>query len=121
MTAFRKSLQHALRALRFVAKNETNFQLEIFAGFIAVLFAIYFQFSRFEWVILVGTIGAVLALECLNTSAEYLLDILKPRLTLQVQIVKDVMAAVVLIGAITATLIGCMLFFPHVIELSRTL
>lgn len=62
---------------------------------------------------------AVLAMELLNTALEYFADLLKPRLNHYVLVVKDVMAAAVLVTAMGALTIGLIIFLPHFLEIVK--
>jgi diacylglycerol kinase len=59
------------------------------------------------------SIMAVLVLESLNTIFEHLSDILKPRLHDYVRIIKDIMAATVLITSLGALVVGIIIFWPY--------
>jgi diacylglycerol kinase (ATP) len=65
--------------------------------------------------VLVLTIGIVLAMEAVNTSVEKLADVVSPNYDERIKVVKDVMAAAVLITAIVACVVGCFLFIPKLI------
>ena len=73
-----------------------------------------YDLSRLESVALILVIISVLILEALNTIFEHLSDILKPRLHDYIKIIKDIMAAVVLMASIGAIIIGLMIFWPHI-------
>jgi undecaprenol kinase len=61
----------------------------------------------------------VLAMELLNTALEYFTDLLKPRLHHYVLVIKDTMAAAVLITSLGALIIGLIIFIPHFIRLIK--
>ena len=58
----------------------------------------------------------VMILELINSAVEKFADVLKPRLDLQVQTVKDIMAGMVLLASLGAILIGLVIFYPHLVE-----
>ena len=62
-------------------------------------------------------IFAVLAVELINTILERVVDILKPRVHPYAQLIKDVMAAAVLIASIGAVVIGTIIFYPYIKDL----
>jgi diacylglycerol kinase len=53
-----------------------------------------------------------LILELVNTIVERFVGLLEPRVHTYVAIIKDLMAAAVLIVSITAVIISCLVFFP---------
>lgn len=110
------SVQYALRGLAYVYKHERNFRVECFCTLL-VLFSLFFlQFSRIEIIVLLLLCAMVLILEIVNTVAEHFLDVLKPRLSYQVQVVKDILAGMVLVSVILSFVIGCIIYIPAAIE-----
>ena len=116
---FVKSLSCALRGLVHVIKNEKNFQNELVISFVVILAMIYFNVTRTETVALVLVIAGVLILELLNTVVERVVDILNPRIHPYARLIKDLMAAIVLISAIFAVIIGFIIFLPYIFALWR--
>lgn len=112
-----ESLRHAIRGLRLVYREERNFRFQLGVGVIVLILMMILPIRSAERIVLVLLIFVVLGLELLNSALEWLLDILKPRLHDQVAIVKDIMAALVLLAAIGAAVIGLMIFWPYIREL----
>jgi diacylglycerol kinase len=59
----------------------------------------------------------ILVVELVNTVVERVVDILKPRVHPYVKLIKDMMAAVVLISAVFASAIGIIIFYPYLRDL----
>ncbi len=114
ITQFAKSLSCATRGLIHVTKNEKNFQNELVAVALVIFAMYYFDVTRTEMVALVLVIAGVLILELLNTIVERVVDILKPRIHPYARLIKDLMAATVLISVIFAVIIGLIIFLPYI-------
>ncbi|MCX6763597.1 MAG: diacylglycerol kinase [Candidatus Moranbacteria bacterium] len=110
---FSESFFYALRGLRYIISHEKNFQNEVFIGLLVIIAMIYFQVTRAESVVLFLVIMTVLVLEILNTVMERVVDILKPRVHPYARLIKDLMAAGVLITSIVAIIIGLLIFIPY--------
>lgn len=110
---FRKSLRYALRGLGYAIKNEKNFQNEVVAAILVFAAMIYFRVTRAEMVVLILVIMGVLLAELMNTVMERVVDILKPRVHPYARLIKDLMAAGVLLVSILALVIGVIIFFPY--------
>ncbi len=61
----------------------------------------------------------VLIMELINTVFERIADVIKPRIHPYVRLIKDVMAAVVLISSLVAVAVGIIIFLPYVRELLK--
>lgn len=108
-----RSFRHAFDGLKYAVSYERNFQLElVFAIFVLALIFI-FKVKNWEAVVLVLMIMWVLITELTNTVVERVVDILKPRIHPYARLIKDIMAAVVLISAIVAILVGVIIFYPY--------
>ena len=70
--------------------------------------------SRADWCWIVLAISIVWTAEALNTAFEFLADAASPEFHPLVRDAKDVAAGAVLVTAIAATIIGVIIFWPHV-------
>ncbi|ASK63158.1 diacylglycerol kinase [Virgibacillus phasianinus] len=95
-----------------MCKSERNFRLHLLATFLVVIAGILLCLSKIEWMILIVVIGMVLVAETTNTAVEKLIDFLRPDIHPMAKIIKDIAAGSVLIAAIMAFIIGCILFIP---------
>ena len=76
----------------------------------------YFPTSPLEKVVLLAAIFAVLVLELINSVVERVTDFLKPGHSEEARLVKDLMAAIVLLASIGAVIIGLIIFVPYIIS-----
>lgn len=108
-----RSLRHASSGLKF-ALREQNFQIELFAGFCALAFSVFFRIARWELSVLILTILLVLMFEIINTIFERVIDILVPRQHPYAKVIKDMMAGAVLLACLGSLLIGLIVFLPYI-------
>ena len=113
MHKFFRSCRHAIRGIFYALREERNFHIELALAFTVAFLAWYFPLSGSERAILVIICGLVLSLELVNTSIERMLDMMKPRVHPYVRVIKDLVAGAVLIGSLTALLVGALIFFPY--------
>jgi diacylglycerol kinase len=108
-----KSFRYAGRGMKYVLKNEQNFQIEILGGLFVIILMFLFPTRSLEKIALFIVIFAVLVMELINTIFERVVDMLKPRVHPYAQLVKDVMAAAVLLSSIGAVIVGVIIFYPY--------
>jgi diacylglycerol kinase len=108
-----KSFRYAWRGFWYVVKNEQNVRLHLLAALLVMVLIVYFQVRLWEAVILVLVMMLVLTLELINTIFEKMVDVLQPRIHHYVEVIKDVMAAAVLISSVGAVIIGILIFAPY--------
>lgn len=114
---FKKSFLHALRGLKYVVVHEKNFQNELIIAFAVAVAMVFFQVTRAEMIVLFLVIAGVLVMELFNTVVERVVDILKPRVHPYARLIKDLMAAGVLVTCFLAIIVGFLIFFPYVMEM----
>lgn len=114
-----QSFRDAGRGLGFAFKSEQNFRLQSATAILALLAAAIFPLRVWEIILVILLIIMVMTMELLNTALENFADLLKPRLHHYVYIIKDVMAAAVLLTALGALVIGLIIFLPHLINLFK--
>jgi diacylglycerol kinase len=108
-----KSFRYAGRGFWYVVKSEQNIRLHLMASLVVFVLMVYFQVSLWQAVILVLVMTLVLTLELINTIFEKMVDVLQPRIHYYVEVIKDVMAAAVLVSSIGAVIIGILIFAPY--------
>lgn len=106
-----------MRGIEYTYSHERNFRIQFFVGSMVMILSFIFQMKAYEKIILAMMIAFVLVLELLNTTIEMFLDLLKPRLSPQVELVKDIMAGAVLLASIGSLVVGSIVFVPYIIEL----
>lgn len=114
MRRWMRSAYHAVRGLRYAFLAERNFQLELIAAIFVFVLMYLVKVEYIEKLFLVMMVMWVLVLELLNTAVERIMDLLKPRVHPYVRVVKDTMAAAVLVSAVGAATIGMIIFLNHI-------
>jgi undecaprenol kinase len=112
-----KSVRHAMRGVRVVFSSEQSFRIQVYVAILVLVMASLFQLRTYECILLVLLIGSVLTLELINSIFERLVDVFKPRIHPIVKDIKDIMAGAVLLAALTAAVVGLVIFAPHFLEL----
>lgn len=103
---------YAWSGLVEIAKGERNFRIHLLATVLVILVGVFVKLSFMEWMIVFLAIGLVFVAETTNTAIEKLIDCLRPDIHPSIKAIKDIAAGAVLIAAITAFIIGCLLFIP---------
>lgn len=112
---FKNSLLYAIAGLRTVFKEEQSFRVQVLAGLVILILAIVFRIKKWETVILILVVVFVLVLELINSIFERVADLLKPRVHVYVETIKDIMAGAVLLSSLAALAIGVIIFWPYFI------
>lgn len=108
---FSQSLRHAMSGLRSAWKTQQNVRIHSVIAVSVLLLAVITGMSALEVAIVLVTISIVIVSELINTAVEILSDIMHPRVHRNVEILKDVSAAAVLVASVVAVLVGVLLFF----------
>jgi diacylglycerol kinase len=115
-----KSLTYAYRGVAIALKSQRNFRFDVIFGAFTLVCAVVLKFSYIELALLVITINSVLFAELLNTVVEFVIDgYYGNRYSIIAKMSKDIAAGSVLITAISASIIGILLFAPKLIKLFK--
>jgi diacylglycerol kinase (ATP) len=110
------SFRNAWKGVQSGFKTELHFRFHVFAAFIVIASALFFNITRIEWMIILLCIAAVLSSELINTSVERICDrITKDRDPL-IGNAKDLAAGSVLIISAVALIIGAIIFTPYFVR-----
>ncbi len=110
------SFRTAWKGVHTVLIHEPSFKYMLVVAMIVVGAMLYLPTSRDEKAVLLVMIFSVLILELINSVMERFLDFLQPAEDPRVRIIKDLLAAIVLVVSLAAVVIGVLVFWPHVIQ-----
>lgn len=108
---------YAFQGVWYLLSTQRNAQIHCLVAACAVALGAALRIARWEWLALVLTIALVLAAEGVNTALEAAVDVATASRHPLAKIAKDVAAGTVLICAITAVIVGCIVFLPHLLPL----
>lgn len=108
-----KSFTYALSGIGSFLNKEPNAWIHCSAIVIVTIAGFLFGITRTEWLVIILCFGIVLAAEALNTAIERLVNLVSPDYHPIAGDVKDIAAGAVLICAITAAIIGLIIFIPY--------
>jgi diacylglycerol kinase len=111
-----KSFGHGFAGLGHVCRVEANMRWHLLAALAVSLAGFWLKLSCLEWVMIVGCIGIIFALECFNTAIERLADRITTEADPLIKQAKDAAAGGVLIMSIACAVIGSLIFIPKILE-----
>lgn len=113
-----KSFACAFAGLKDCLLHEKNFRIQYGIALLVIIAGIFFSLSKAEWMIILLCFTVVLSFEIINSAIEKLCDMVCPHFNLTIKKVKDMSAAAVLLAAIIAFIIGCIIFIPKIYALA---
>ncbi len=111
-----KSFGYAISGLVHVVRHEHNARIHLGAALLVIAMGAYFRISPQEFSLLILVIMAVCFAETVNTAFEHLCDVVSPEKNPSVKFAKDIAAGAVLICAVSAALVGAVIFWPYIHE-----
>jgi diacylglycerol kinase len=104
------SYRYATKGVHYTLTTQVNIWVQLTAALVVLLAAYFLDFSLEHYLLLLLTIGFVLAAELFNTAIEEMTNLLSPEYRDKAGVVKDVAAGAVLVASVTAALVGIILF-----------
>lgn len=111
-----KSFTYAFKGIKLLMKQH-NAWIHLAATIVVIAAGFYLKLSRDSWLAVIIAIGMVWSAEAFNTALEHLVNLVSPEQNETAGKVKDIAAGAVLIAAIAAAIIGCVVFIPEIISL----
>lgn len=112
-----KSFTYAFNGLKVLFWEEHNSRIHLFATVCVIVAGVLLKLSILEWVAVAFAVGLVFNGEIFNSAIEDLADVVCPERDERIKKVKDLAAATVLVNALTAAVIGLLVFVPKIIHL----
>ena len=111
-----RSFGFALAGVSYLIRTQRSARIELVIGVVVIVLAVWLGISALEWAILALAIALVLALEALNTALELAVTLASPERHPQAKAAKDVSAAMVLIAASGAVVVGLAILGPRLLS-----
>jgi diacylglycerol kinase (ATP) len=108
---------YAFAGVWYMISTQRNAQIHTLIAACAVALGLTLGLERWEWLSLVLVITMVLAAEGVNTAVEAAVDVATSVHHPLAKVAKDVAAGTVLICAIAAVIVGCIVFLPHLLSM----
>lgn len=108
--------KYAFRGILHVIRYERHMWIHMGVAFVVVAAGAIFHLARSEWILIALCMGLVFSAEIMNTAIERIVDLLSPEKQKLAGQVKDLAAGAVLVCALTAAVIGLIIFVPHIME-----
>jgi len=115
MSYFKKrglSFRYAFNGVS-AALKEPNFRIQFISAAIVIFLGFWFHINRYEWLAVILCSAIVLSLELVNSAIEKLCNLVTIEVHPSIKFIKDVCAAAVLVAAISALVIGVVVFYPY--------
>ncbi len=108
----------AFNGIKYTFNTQLNFRVHCFVAVVLVGLCFYLKLSIAEWLWIIAAMAIVLMAELANTAIETLVDLVSPEYNLKAGLIKDIAAAMVLLAALMALIIGILILLPKIFHAS---
>src|SRR5208283_187095 len=108
-----ESAGHAIEGILYAAKTQRHLRYHLYFAALVLVLIYVLGVTRTDFLIITLVVVLVLLAEMINTSIEYVVDLLSPEHSESARTAKDVAAGAVLITAFCAAVIGYIIMFPY--------
>ena len=114
-----RSFKFAFRGAWLLIRHEPSVQVQFTIAIVVTVAGFFFNISRTEWLFQCLSIGLVMGVEGVNTAIEKIADFIHPDYHIKIGLIKDVAAGAVTFTAISAAIMGIIIYAPYVQELFK--
>lgn len=112
--SFFTSIGHAIDGVIKAFKTERNLRIDYIIGLFVLIGSLFFNFSKTEFACLCLTIGFVIFSEMINSTVEYIVDLITDKYDERAKAAKDIAAGGVFISSIVAVVVAYFLFVDKI-------
>ena len=110
-----KSVTYAVKGFYLLITTEHSIMVQLTISVLMCILGFYLKISAIEWMLQILAIGLVLTAESLNTAIEAICDYIQPNFDKKIGFIKDIAAGAVTFAALTAVVIGAIIYLPKLI------
>ncbi|NMB84413.1 diacylglycerol kinase family protein [Candidatus Roizmanbacteria bacterium] len=111
------SFINAFKGLKWALSTQPNYRIHIFLSGLAIVGGMVFKISYDQYLLIAALIFIGLTVETINTAIENTTDAIDTKWRDDIKLAKDVAAGAMLIYAIGAFAVACLIFIPKIINL----
>lgn len=111
-----KRFIYPLHGLLILLKKDANFILHIIAAVLVCSAGWYFGLTKIEWLFIIVAVFSVLFMEVINTSLEYVVDLVTSDYHELAKHAKDTASFAVVLASIMSAVIGLVIFLPYIMK-----
>lgn len=115
------AMQYALNGIIHAFKTERNLRIDYIIGGMVLICSLFFDFSKTEMICLILTIGFVIFAEMINTTVEYIVDLITQEYNENAKAAKDIAAGGVFIAGGISVIVAYFLFVDKLSEASSAM
>ncbi|MBR5227809.1 MAG: diacylglycerol kinase [Clostridia bacterium] len=115
------AMKNALNGIIHVFKTERNLRIDYFIGAAVLICSLFFDFTKTEMICLILTIGFVIFAEMINSTVEYVVDLITEEYNEKARAAKDIAAGGVLIAGGISVIVAYFLFVDKITSASTAL
>jgi diacylglycerol kinase (ATP) len=110
-----KSVTYAFKGAVKLIRTEHSIMVQFSIGIAVTILGFWMHISASEWMFQTFAIGLVMSVEGLNTAVEKIADFIHPNYSKRIGFIKDIAAGSVFFAALTAIIIGLLIYIPKFI------
>ncbi|MGG7035653.1 MAG: diacylglycerol kinase [Flavobacterium sp.] len=111
-----KSVKYAVMGALKLINTEHSIIVQFSIGILMTIAGFFFGITKTEWMFQIFSIGLIMSIEGLNTAVEKIADFIHPDYHEKIGFIKDIAAGAVMFAAITAIVIGAIIYIPYLTE-----
>jgi len=112
-----KSFNNAFNGWHYAFNTQPNIRIHLAVAILVILTGLITGLNKWEWGLILLCIGLVISLEIMNSAVEKLVDLVCPEYSKQAGMIKDLSAGAVLFSAVTAVIVGLIIFIPKLSQI----
>ncbi|MGL6106596.1 diacylglycerol kinase [Romboutsia sp.] len=116
-----KAFNAAIEGILYTFKFERNMKIHYLVAAVVFIASLFFDLSKIEMLLLIFAISLVVISEMFNTAIEKTIDMITDEYNVLAKIAKDVAAGGVLIATLNSVVVGYILFYDKLTEISESL
>lgn len=114
------SFRAAFAGVSFLLRTQIHARWHLLATVLVVASGAGFRVTKVEWLALILALALVWVTEAVNTAVEQACDAITMEKHPHIAHAKNVAAGAVLLAAVSAALVGAVIFVPEILHLLRT-
>ena len=108
-------MKFAIKGVWLLISTEHSIMVQLAIAVMVTFLGWWLDISTTEWIFQIFAIGLVLVAESLNTCIEKLCDFIHSDYSKKIGFIKDIAAGAVTFAAVTAIIIGLIIYLPKIL------